>query len=177
MEYVKIKYNNTNYYLDIADDSKIYDVKFNLISEKKVKELNFSSIKQFHNFLKKIRPEEKKEYLDEIYFKEILSENILVQNIPLAGEYLTPLLKSVNYKIIKRGDLNTILECMDKIISKNKNLSYNYLSITLDKKIKIDKNLRTHKYFKEPYAKIVGETFYGLPLIFSKQMDLLRKSI
>lgn len=174
--YVKITYDRVDYYIDPTDSSTIYNSKFEKLSEKFVKSLNFLNLNEFHLLLTKIHKTPKLEFLDELEFKKILCENLIYNNLKISTNYVSDLLSNINYKIVKRNDTGAILALLDKIISKNKGLCYDYLSLDLGHKITLDKNIKTNKYFKEPYGRISGNMVYGIPLIFPKQMQILLKN-
>lgn len=175
-DYQKVKYNKNVFYVDLENPPRVYDSQFQVVTLKKATTMDFRSLDEFYSLLIKLIEKPKTEYYTELQFKELLAENLLLDTFKLSPIYMTDLLKNVNYATIKKSDTNKILETLEKILSKNKNLSYNYLSLDLGQKV-TDKTIKSHKFFKEPFGKLENTLVYGIPFLFPKQMQILTKSL
>lgn len=178
MAYKKVKYKNVNYYID-TEKKIVLDSQFNILSIKKINSLNFSSLEQFLFLLNNISSEPKKEFFDKSSFIALLSENLkMVCNgttVELSEKYMEPLLKGLNYAIIKKDDFISICKILEKITLKEPILEYKYLNIEVPKE-QLTKQIKKNKLFQNPLGKIEGSTVFGLPLVFSSQMALLTEN-
>jgi len=176
-DYKKINYDKKTFYIDVEEeDVFVYDREFKKLTSEEIKKMGFYEKTEFFLFLKKLLQKPKTEYLEEADFRQILSENFIFHNLKLSSSYMTELASQVNYKTIKKNDFRAILNCLEKITSKNKNLCYDYLQVDMPQKITLDRSLRNTVYFKQPFGRIVNNTIYGIPLIFPTQINLLLKN-
>lgn len=175
MTYQKVHYGGSNYYLD-PESTFVYDKQFQSISDRRARQLKFQSVLELHNLLCRLVQKPRSDSYNREQFKQILAENFLIDSYELSAGYLDGLLAGVNYATIKRSDHHKMLDTMDLIIGRNKGLVYKYLSLDLGRKID-NPTLRKHPYFRLPYGRMENGVVYGIPYVFSKQMDLLKDKL
>lgn len=163
---IGVSYGGNKYYVTDKEggDSQVYNFKYQKLSLKEIRGLNFQSRDQFVFFLRELSLKHTRlVFHTQETFRTVLSEN-LKHDCPLPYSATRQLLSGVNYKILKVGDLSSTLSLLEKIKMKHPHLQFVHVSFPSDKSLKqVPKTVQ--KYVTSPLGKMERGEVFTLPLL------------
>ena len=168
MAFTKVVHNKEGFFIDLLHEH-VYDLKYNLLSEKQVQKRSFKNHKEFFVFLKKLNKEKKAQ---DLYYSmedlvDLVKENLQTKEGKDLTNYVSKdVFKGINCSRIKKNDSSIMLKILDSVCSNNElQFKKRFVEASLYDHKQLKQKVKKSSFLKEPYATFDKKGLFIIPLL------------